>query len=98
MPTAQSSLVLQPLLSDTEYKILITPVYPEGDGPTAMRLGRTRKSVHFVSSLSFRFHSEGSTSKMMDHLEPAQRSALNRTLNAVRFGKFTCSGTFLSPK
>uniref|UniRef100_A0A3Q3GMQ3 Collagen, type XIV, alpha 1b n=1 Tax=Labrus bergylta TaxID=56723 RepID=A0A3Q3GMQ3_9LABR len=36
-----SSLVLQPLLSDTEYKIAVTPVYPEGDGPTASRMGRT---------------------------------------------------------
>ncbi|KAM6974892.1 LOW QUALITY PROTEIN: collagen alpha-1(XIV) chain [Tautogolabrus adspersus] len=41
VPTGQSSLVLQPLLSDTEYKIAVTPVYPEGDGPTASRMGRT---------------------------------------------------------
>uniref|UniRef100_A0A4W6BTA5 Collagen type XIV alpha 1 chain n=1 Tax=Lates calcarifer TaxID=8187 RepID=A0A4W6BTA5_LATCA len=34
-------LVLQPLLSDTEYKVAITPVYPDGDGPTATRMGRT---------------------------------------------------------
>uniref|UniRef100_A0A671TKY2 Collagen type XIV alpha 1 chain n=1 Tax=Sparus aurata TaxID=8175 RepID=A0A671TKY2_SPAAU len=38
---SQSSLVLQPLLSDTEYKVAITPVYPEGDGPAASRMGRT---------------------------------------------------------
>nr|XP_046274514.1 collagen alpha-1(XIV) chain isoform X1 [Scatophagus argus] len=41
VPTGQNSLVLQPLLSDTEYKITITPVYPDGDGPTAIRMGRT---------------------------------------------------------
>ncbi|XP_049457392.1 collagen alpha-1(XIV) chain-like isoform X2 [Epinephelus fuscoguttatus] len=41
VPTGQNSLVLQPLLSDTEYKVAITPVYPEGDGPTAARMGRT---------------------------------------------------------
>uniref|UniRef100_A0A8C4IQV2 Collagen alpha-1(XIV) chain n=1 Tax=Dicentrarchus labrax TaxID=13489 RepID=A0A8C4IQV2_DICLA len=41
VPTGQSSLVLQPLLSDTDYKITITPVYPDGDGPTASRMGRT---------------------------------------------------------
>ncbi|XP_047460878.1 collagen alpha-1(XIV) chain [Mugil cephalus] len=41
VPTGQSSLVLQPLLSDTEYKVSITPVYPEGDGPMASQMGRT---------------------------------------------------------
>ncbi|CAK6979719.1 collagen alpha-1(XIV) chain isoform X7, partial [Scomber scombrus] len=41
VPTGQTSLVLQPLLSDTEYKISVTPVYGEGDGPTAARMGRT---------------------------------------------------------
>ncbi|KAK5854597.1 hypothetical protein PBY51_004778, partial [Eleginops maclovinus] len=41
VPTGQNSLVLQPLLSDTEYKIAITPVYPEGEGPPAARMGRT---------------------------------------------------------
>ncbi|KAI3358214.1 hypothetical protein L3Q82_003212 [Scortum barcoo] len=41
VPTGQSSLVLQPLLSDTEYKVTVTPVYPEGNGPTASRMGRT---------------------------------------------------------
>ncbi|XP_074542763.1 collagen alpha-1(XIV) chain isoform X2 [Halichoeres trimaculatus] len=41
VPTGQSSLILQPLLSDTEYKIALTPVYPDGDGPTASRMGRT---------------------------------------------------------
>ncbi|XP_034748704.1 collagen alpha-1(XIV) chain-like [Etheostoma cragini] len=41
VPTNQNSLILQPLLSDTEYKVSITPVYPDGDGPTAARMGRT---------------------------------------------------------
>ncbi|TKS89211.1 Collagen alpha-1(XIV) chain [Collichthys lucidus] len=41
VPTGQNSLVLQPLLSDTEYKVAITPVYPDGEGPTASRMGRT---------------------------------------------------------
>lgn len=41
VPTAQNSLVLQPLLSDTEYKVAITPVYPEGDGPTFAHSART---------------------------------------------------------
>ncbi|XP_062266177.1 collagen alpha-1(XIV) chain isoform X1 [Platichthys flesus] len=41
VPGGQSSLVLQPLLSDTEYKVAVTPVYPDGDGPAAARMGRT---------------------------------------------------------
>uniref|UniRef100_A0AAQ5ZLA8 Collagen, type XIV, alpha 1b n=1 Tax=Amphiprion ocellaris TaxID=80972 RepID=A0AAQ5ZLA8_AMPOC len=41
VPTGQNSLVLQPLLSDTEYKVAITPVYADGDGPTAAQMGRT---------------------------------------------------------
>ncbi|XP_041665058.1 collagen alpha-1(XIV) chain-like isoform X1 [Cheilinus undulatus] len=41
VPSGQSSLVLQPLLSDTEYKIAVTPVYADGDGPTASKMGRT---------------------------------------------------------
>ncbi|XP_068431414.1 collagen alpha-1(XIV) chain-like isoform X2 [Clinocottus analis] len=41
VPTGQNSLVLQPLLSDTEYRVSITPVYPDGDGPPAVRTGRT---------------------------------------------------------
>ncbi|XP_034401628.1 LOW QUALITY PROTEIN: collagen alpha-1(XIV) chain-like [Cyclopterus lumpus] len=39
--TGHNILVLQPLLSDTEYKVSITPVYPDGDGPPAARTGRT---------------------------------------------------------
>ncbi|KAE8282557.1 Collagen alpha-1(XIV) chain Undulin Precursor [Larimichthys crocea] len=45
VPTGQNSLVLQPLLSDTEYKVAITPVYPDGEGPTASRMGRTRSRL-----------------------------------------------------
>ncbi|XP_008286539.1 collagen alpha-1(XIV) chain-like, partial [Stegastes partitus] len=41
VPTGQNSLVLQPLLSDTEYKVAVTPVYADGDGPTASQMGRT---------------------------------------------------------
>ncbi|KAF3706985.1 Collagen alpha-1(XIV) chain Undulin Precursor [Channa argus] len=41
VPTGQTSLILQPLLSDTEYKVSLTPVYPDGDGPPAARMGRT---------------------------------------------------------
>ncbi|KAL6100252.1 col14a1 [Pungitius sinensis] len=40
-PAGQNNLVLQPLLSDTEYQISVTPVYPDGDGPPAVRTGRT---------------------------------------------------------
>lgn len=43
VPVGQNSLILQPLLSDTEYKIALTPVYPDGDGPIASRMGRTRE-------------------------------------------------------
>ncbi|XP_024865789.1 collagen alpha-1(XIV) chain isoform X3 [Kryptolebias marmoratus] len=41
VPAGQNSLVLQPLLSDTEYKVSITPVYVEGDGAVASQKGRT---------------------------------------------------------
>lgn len=41
VPVGQTSLVLQPLLSDTEYKVALTPVYSEGDGPTSARSART---------------------------------------------------------
>uniref|UniRef100_A0A3Q3QYN1 Collagen, type XIV, alpha 1b n=1 Tax=Monopterus albus TaxID=43700 RepID=A0A3Q3QYN1_MONAL len=36
-----NSLVLQHLLSDTEYRVSLTPVYLDGDGPTVARNGRT---------------------------------------------------------
>ncbi|XP_071370625.1 collagen alpha-1(XIV) chain-like, partial [Centroberyx affinis] len=41
VPTGQTSLLLQPLLSDTEYRVSLTPVYPDGDGPSVTRIGRT---------------------------------------------------------
>lgn len=44
VPSGQTSLVLQPLLSDTEYKVTVIPVYNEGDGPASSQMGRTRKS------------------------------------------------------
>uniref|UniRef100_A0A674BH76 Collagen type XIV alpha 1 chain n=1 Tax=Salmo trutta TaxID=8032 RepID=A0A674BH76_SALTR len=37
----QNSLLLQPLLSDMEYKVTVTPVYADGDGPGVSRMGRT---------------------------------------------------------
>lgn len=43
VPSGQNSLVLQPLQANSGYKISVTPVYPEGDGPTASQIGRTRK-------------------------------------------------------
>ncbi|XP_055732321.1 collagen alpha-1(XIV) chain isoform X2 [Salvelinus fontinalis] len=41
VPGGQNSLLLQPLLSDTEYKVTVTPVYADGDGPGVSRMGRT---------------------------------------------------------
>uniref|UniRef100_A0A8K9VDQ8 Collagen, type XIV, alpha 1b n=1 Tax=Oncorhynchus mykiss TaxID=8022 RepID=A0A8K9VDQ8_ONCMY len=41
VPGGQNSLLLQPLLSDMEYKVTVTPVYADGDGPGVSRMGRT---------------------------------------------------------
>ncbi|XP_077403873.1 collagen alpha-1(XIV) chain-like isoform X2 [Vanacampus margaritifer] len=41
LPSTQTSLVLQPLLADTQYKMAVTPVYLDGDGPTVTASGRT---------------------------------------------------------
>ncbi|XP_016535670.1 collagen alpha-1(XIV) chain-like isoform X2 [Poecilia formosa] len=41
VPSGQTSLVLQPLLSDTQYKVTVIPVYNEGDGPASSQMGRT---------------------------------------------------------
>uniref|UniRef100_A0A674D5U0 Collagen type XIV alpha 1 chain n=1 Tax=Salmo trutta TaxID=8032 RepID=A0A674D5U0_SALTR len=41
VPGGQNSLLLQPLLSDTEYKVTVTPVYTDGVGPGVSRMGRT---------------------------------------------------------
>ncbi|XP_043089042.1 collagen alpha-1(XIV) chain isoform X3 [Puntigrus tetrazona] len=41
VPSAQTSLLLQPLLSDTEYRVSVSAVYSDGDGPPITRLART---------------------------------------------------------
>ncbi|XP_057684257.1 collagen alpha-1(XIV) chain-like [Corythoichthys intestinalis] len=41
LPSTQTSLLLQPLLADSQYKIAVTPVYLDGDGPTVTATGRT---------------------------------------------------------
>ncbi|KAM6973005.1 collagen alpha-1(XIV) chain [Aplochiton taeniatus] len=41
VPNGESSVVVQPLLSDTEYRVTVTPVYQEGDGPSVTRIGRS---------------------------------------------------------
>ncbi|XP_046874496.1 collagen alpha-1(XIV) chain-like isoform X4 [Hypomesus transpacificus] len=41
VPSGQSSLLLQPLLSDTEYQVTVVPVYADGEGPPVTRMGRT---------------------------------------------------------
>ncbi|KAK6323760.1 hypothetical protein J4Q44_G00060990 [Coregonus suidteri] len=41
VPGGQNSLLLQPLLSDTEFKVTVTPVYADGDGTGVSRMGRT---------------------------------------------------------
>lgn len=33
IPGSRKSVLLQPLLSDTEYKITVNPIYPEGEDP-----------------------------------------------------------------
>ncbi|XP_062385579.1 collagen alpha-1(XIV) chain isoform X1 [Sardina pilchardus] len=41
IPSQQKSILLQSLLSDTEYRVTVTPVYAEGPGPVMARTGRT---------------------------------------------------------
>uniref|UniRef100_A0A8C9UWQ6 Collagen type XIV alpha 1 chain n=1 Tax=Scleropages formosus TaxID=113540 RepID=A0A8C9UWQ6_SCLFO len=41
VPGWQNNLLLQPLLSDTEYKVTVTPVYASGEGPSMSRVSRT---------------------------------------------------------
>ncbi|XP_050993223.1 collagen alpha-1(XIV) chain isoform X2 [Labeo rohita] len=41
VPAAQTSLLLQPLLSDTEYRVSVSAVYSDGDGPPITRVART---------------------------------------------------------
>ncbi|XP_075271744.1 collagen alpha-1(XIV) chain isoform X5 [Opisthocomus hoazin] len=41
VPGRQNTLLLQPLLSDTEYKVTITPIYSDGEGVSVSAPGRT---------------------------------------------------------
>ncbi|CAN9503606.1 unnamed protein product [Ophioblennius macclurei] len=41
VPSNQNSLILQPLLSDTQYRVSVTPMYQNSDGPTVTQTGRT---------------------------------------------------------
>ncbi|GAA6086399.1 collagen alpha-1(XIV) chain-like isoform X1, partial [Tachysurus ichikawai] len=41
VPANQNSVVLQPLMSDTEYRVSVTAVYADGDGPASTRSART---------------------------------------------------------
>ncbi|RXM33453.1 Collagen alpha-1(XIV) chain [Acipenser ruthenus] len=41
VPGRENTLLLQPLLSDTEYRVTVTPVYADGDGVSAFSEGRT---------------------------------------------------------
>ncbi|KAJ1193884.1 hypothetical protein NDU88_003180 [Pleurodeles waltl] len=41
VPGRQNNLILQPLLSDMEYKISVTPIYSSGEGVTISTTGRT---------------------------------------------------------
>ncbi|XP_047675468.1 collagen alpha-1(XIV) chain-like isoform X2 [Tachysurus fulvidraco] len=41
VPGNQNSVALQPLMSDTEYRVSVTAVYADGDGPASTRSART---------------------------------------------------------
>ncbi|KAJ8395287.1 hypothetical protein AAFF_G00034890 [Aldrovandia affinis] len=41
VPSPKNTLLLQPLLSDTEYKVTVTPIYADGDGLSVIRMGKT---------------------------------------------------------
>ncbi|XP_041104554.1 collagen alpha-1(XIV) chain-like isoform X4 [Polyodon spathula] len=41
VPGRANTLLLQPLLSDTEYRVTVTPVYADGDGVSSSSEGRT---------------------------------------------------------
>ncbi|XP_005994616.1 collagen alpha-1(XIV) chain isoform X2 [Latimeria chalumnae] len=41
VPGRQNSLTLQPLLSDTKYKITVTPIYADGEGTGVSGVGKT---------------------------------------------------------
>ncbi|NXS92866.1 COEA1 protein, partial [Jacana jacana] len=41
VPGRQNTLLLQPLMSDTEYKVTITPIYSDGEGVSVSAPGKT---------------------------------------------------------
>ncbi|KAL8181696.1 UNVERIFIED_CONTAM: hypothetical protein K2H54_021750 [Gekko kuhli] len=41
VPARQNNLLLQPLLSDTEYKVTVTPIYSDGEGVSLSVPGKT---------------------------------------------------------
>ncbi|XP_075405438.1 collagen alpha-1(XIV) chain isoform X2 [Tenrec ecaudatus] len=41
VPGSQNHLLLRPLLSDTEYKVTVTPIYTDGEGVSVSAPGRT---------------------------------------------------------
>uniref|UniRef100_A0A803TLQ8 Collagen alpha-1(XIV) chain n=1 Tax=Anolis carolinensis TaxID=28377 RepID=A0A803TLQ8_ANOCA len=41
VPGRQNNLLLQPLLSDTEYKVMVTPIYADGEGASLSVPGKT---------------------------------------------------------
>ncbi|KAH0617470.1 hypothetical protein JD844_015746 [Phrynosoma platyrhinos] len=41
VPGRQNNLLLQPLLSDTEYKVMVTPIYSDGEGASLSVPGKT---------------------------------------------------------
>ncbi|ROI15268.1 Collagen alpha-1(XIV) chain [Anabarilius grahami] len=41
VPAGQTSVLLQPLLSDTEYRVSVSAVYGDADGPSITRVART---------------------------------------------------------
>lgn len=43
VPGRQNTLLLQPLLPDTEYKVTVTPIYADGEGVSVSAPGKTCK-------------------------------------------------------
>lgn len=41
VPGSQNHLLLKPLLSDTEYKVTVTPIYDDGEGVSVSAPGKT---------------------------------------------------------
>lgn len=50
VPGSSKSVMLEPLLSDTEYKITVNPIYPEGEDSAFSQssTGHTRESPFLV--------------------------------------------------